>query len=157
MIEPSLGLGHARISTADLGERVGDPSLVVVDVRSMAAYNGWRLQDEARGAHISGAAAFPRAWLNSLSDAEVGRLLREKGVTTDRTVVVYDDRADDAGDVVPTLARLGYQDVQVYEAGFSAWAAERSLPIERLANHEKLVHPAWLRLLTEGGRPETYR
>lgn len=29
--------------------------------------------------------------------------------------------------------------------------------IERLPNYDKLVHPAWLRQLTEGGRPETYR
>jgi hypothetical protein len=36
--------GAAMVSTADLGARLGDPGLVVVDVRSMAAYNGWRLR-----------------------------------------------------------------------------------------------------------------
>jgi thiosulfate/3-mercaptopyruvate sulfurtransferase len=111
----------------------------------MAAYNGWRLQGEARGGHIPGAAAFPRAWLSRLADAEVERLLCEKGVTADRTVVVYGDGADDARALVPALARLGYEDVRVYEAGFSAWAADESRPVERLPNYEKLVHPAWLR------------
>jgi 3-mercaptopyruvate sulfurtransferase SseA len=149
--------GYAGVSSADLGGRLGDPSLAVVDVRPMAAYNGWRLHGEARGGHVPGAAAFPRAWLGSLADGEVARLLREKGVTNDRTIVVYGDGADDAGDLVPRLARLGYEDVRVYQAGFSAWAADGSLPVERLTNYEKLVHPAWLRRLTQGERPETYR
>jgi 3-mercaptopyruvate sulfurtransferase SseA len=149
--------GYTRVSAADLGERLGDSSLVVVDVRPMAAYDGWRLLGEARGGHIPGAVAFPRRWLSGLADTEVARLLREKGVTTDRTVVLYGDRADDARGLVPTLARLGYEDVRVYEAGFPAWAADASLPIERLPNYQKLVHPGWLRQLTEGESPETYR
>jgi rhodanese-related sulfurtransferase len=145
------------VSTADLGERLGDPSLVVVDVRSIAAYNGWRLQGEARGGHVPGAVAFPRTWLSRFADADIARVLREKGVTPNRTIVVYGDGADDAGDLVPRLGRLGYEDVWVYDAGFRAWAADGRLPIERLPNYDKLVHPAWLRRLTEGERPEAYR
>src|SRR5215211_5274014 len=146
--------GAAMVSTADLGERLGDPNLVVIDVRSMAAYNGWRLQGEARGGHIPGAAAFPRTWLTNFADAEVAKLLHEKGGTTHRTIVVYGDRPDDTVDLVQALTRLGYEDVRIYEAGFPAWAADGDLPIERLPNYEKLVHPAWLRQLTAGERPE---
>jgi molybdopterin synthase sulfurtransferase len=154
--EPPSDPGPATVSTAALSERLGDPSLVVVDVRPMAAYNGWQLQGEARGGHIPGAAAFPRTWLSSLADAEVARILGEKGVTPNRTIVLYGDGANDASDLVPALARLGYEDIRVYEAGFSAWAADESLPIARLHSYEKLVHPAWLRQLTEGEQPETY-
>jgi len=145
------------VSTADLGERLGAPGLVVVDVRSMAAYNGWRLRGEARGGHLPGAVAFPREWLSRFADAEVARVLREKRVASERTIVVYGDGVDDAGGLGSTLARLGYEDVRVYEAGFPAWAADESLPVERLPRYEKLVHPAWLRELTEGGRPDTCR
>lgn len=156
MFEPRLGARPAVVSTGELSERLDDPRLVVVDVRSMAAYNGWRLRGEARGGHIPGSAALPRAWFSSFADAEVGRLLRERGVTADRTIVVCGDGADDAADVVPTLTRLGYEDVWIYEAGFSAWAADGSRPIERLPNYEMLVHPEWLRRLMEGERPESY-
>ena len=149
--------GAAMVSTADLGERLGDPGLVVVDVRSMAAYNGWRLRGEARGGHLPGAVAFPREWLSRFADAEVARVLREKRVATERTIVVYGEGANDAGDLGSMLARLGYEDVRVYDAGFPAWAADESLPVERLPRYENLVHPAWLRELTEGGRPETCR
>jgi 3-mercaptopyruvate sulfurtransferase SseA len=157
IFEPPLGAGPATVSTADLHERLGDPGLVIVDARPMAAYNGWRLQGEARGGHIPRAVAFPHAWLSGLADAVVGTLLRDKGVATDRTIVAYGHRAGDAGDLVRTLRRLGYDDVRLYNAGFAAWAADEGLPIERLANYEKLVHPAWLRRLTEEERPETYR
>jgi molybdopterin synthase sulfurtransferase len=141
------------VSTAELLERLGDLSLVV-DVRPMAAYNGWRLRGEARGGHIPGAVAVPDTSLSGLTDAELERLLRGKNVTADRPVVLYGDRAADAAALASTLAGLDYDDVRVYEAGFSAWAADPRLPIERLANYEKLVHPAWLRQLTERGRPD---
>ena len=77
-------------------DRLDDPSLTLVDVRPLAAYNGWRLGDEARGGHIPGAAAFPVEWLRTVDEPEIARLLAGKGVTPDRDVVVYGDGADDA-------------------------------------------------------------
>ena len=73
------GTGLA-ISTDELRDRLGGPALTVVDVRPLAAYNGWRLRDEARGGHIPGAVAFPGDWLRTVDAPEVERLLRSKGV-----------------------------------------------------------------------------
>ena len=53
------------ITTAELRDRLADPGLTVVDVRPIAAYNGWRLGAETRGGHIPGARAFPIAWLDA--------------------------------------------------------------------------------------------
>ena len=53
------------IDTTELRDRLGDPSLTIVDVRPLAAYNGWRLDGEDRGGHIPGAVAFPCAWLDT--------------------------------------------------------------------------------------------
>ncbi len=55
----------STISTADLRRRLADPDLTIVDLRPMAAFNGWRLGREARGGHIRGAVAFPGEWLAS--------------------------------------------------------------------------------------------
>ena len=55
----------STITTAELAERLDDPKLTILDVRPIAAYNGWRLDGEARGGHIPGARAFPSAWLRS--------------------------------------------------------------------------------------------
>jgi 3-mercaptopyruvate sulfurtransferase SseA len=154
---PTSGKTPTTVSIVDLRGRLTDPNLILVDARTTAAYNGWRLNGEARGGHVLGAVAFPIAWLATVEEAEVQRLLHEKGITRGRTVVVYGDGADDANALGARLADLGHDDVWVDEAGFSAWAADASLPIESLPNFDKLVHPAWVSRLIAGGSPDTYR
>ena len=94
----------ARSPSSICDDRLSDPNLILVDVRSMAAYNGWPLNGEARGGHVPGAVAFPSAWLATVEDAEVQRLLHEKGITRGRTIVVYGDGADDAAALGAALA-----------------------------------------------------
>ena len=48
IVQEGTGL---TISTEELRDRLGDPALTIVDVRPLAAYNGWRLHGEARGGH----------------------------------------------------------------------------------------------------------
>lgn len=144
------------ISTTELLERLADPGVTVVDVRRTAAFNGWRLRSELRGGHIPGAVVFPTAWLTSEDDAEIDRQLTAKGITPDRSIVIYGDGPVDAAALEARLAGSGFADVRVYEAGFPAWAADESLPIERLPNFEKLVYTEWLRELIDGGSPDTY-
>jgi thiosulfate/3-mercaptopyruvate sulfurtransferase len=144
----------STISTADLAQRLGDPELTVVDLRPTAAYNGWRLKGEPRGGHIQGAVAFPGEWLRSVDPAEIAKLLVDKRVTPDRSIVVY---GDDPSAVAAFVARLeadGHTDVLVYEDGFAAWAADEALPVDALPNHDKLVTTDWLADLLAGGSPE---
>jgi thiosulfate/3-mercaptopyruvate sulfurtransferase len=144
----------ATIGTADLRDRLDDPSLTVVDVRSLTAYNGWRLNGEARGGHIPGAAAFPIDWLRTVDEPEIARLLAGKGVAADRDVVVYGNGRDDAAALATKLESLGVPGARIYSDGFAAWAADPALPVERLAKYEKLVHIDWLRHVLAGERPE---
>jgi 3-mercaptopyruvate sulfurtransferase SseA len=144
----------AVISTADLRRRLSDPDLTIVDVRPLHAYNGWRLSGEARGGHIPGAVAFPSAWLSSVDDAEVERLFHSKDVVPGREVVLYGDGAGDALAVQARLAGLGHAGVRIYENPWAEWAADETLPVERLPNYEKLVHTEWLQQVLEDGRPE---
>src|SRR5437016_4532881 len=88
-------VGDPAISTAELRRRLADTDLTIVDVRALPAYNGWRLNGEARGGHIPRAVAFPSAWLSSVDDAEVGRLLRSKAIVASQEVVLYGDGSDD--------------------------------------------------------------
>ena len=62
-VEPTA---PARIDAATLEAELGDPTLTVVDARPLSAYNGWRVDAEARGGHVPGAVAFPTAWLDSI-------------------------------------------------------------------------------------------
>jgi molybdopterin synthase sulfurtransferase len=145
------------IEPADLRDRIGDPSLSVVDVRPLTAFNGWRLGTESRAGHIPGAVSFPAAWLGSVDRAEIQRLLAGKSIGPDRAVVVYDngDETGDAERVVAALGELGINDVAILHGGLPAWAADPDRPVDRLARHDRLVHIEWLGQLLSGGRPES--
>jgi len=144
----------ATISADELRSRLDDPGLTIVDVRALPAYNGWRAGGEARGGHIPGAVAFPRAWLSSVDDAEVERLLHSKDIVPNQEVVLYGNDADDVSAVRTRLTDLGHAGVRTYEQGWAEWAADDTLPVERLPNYDKLVHTEWLRQVLDGGRPE---
>jgi len=146
-------VARPTISTAELHDRLADGTVTIVDTRPIAAYNGWRLGGEARGGHIRGAVGFPAAWLHSVDEPEVERLLQAKGVTPGRDIVIYGDGLEAAA-FTARLSGLGIEGSRVYEAGFTTWAADDSLPIDRLPKHEKLVHIEWLRQVLEGQRPE---
>jgi molybdopterin synthase sulfurtransferase len=155
MTSPNLFMNDVSIiSTAELRGRLNDPELTIVDVRPLPAYNGWRLNGDARGGHIPGAVAFPSAWLGSADVAEVERLFHLKGIVPSQEVVLYGDGAEDVSAVRVGLADLGHAGIRIYEHGSAEWAADETLPLERLPNYEKLVHPEWLRLVLDGGRPE---
>jgi molybdopterin synthase sulfurtransferase len=140
------------IATDALRQRLADPGFVVVDVRPLFAYNGWRRPDAARGGHVPGAVAFPSSWFESVEDEEIDRLLQAKEIVPTKDVVVYGDRPEDAEAVARRLAGLGHSGVRTFS--FSEWAADPTLPVERLANYEKLVYPDWLWELLDGGHPE---
>ena len=144
----------STITTAELSEGLDDPRRTVVDIRPLASYNGWRRNGEARGGHIPGAVAFPAGWLRIVDEAEIRRLLDEKGITADRDVVVYGDGPDDAAEFVASLADLGIPGARAYEDGATAWAADPSLPLDRLPNYDKLVDIPWLRDVLDGETPE---
>jgi molybdopterin synthase sulfurtransferase len=121
---------------------------ILVDVRPLYAYNGWRRPGTDRGGHVPGAVAFPSAWLRSVEADEVERLLEAKGIVPGKDVVVYGDRADDVDAFAARLATLGHSAVRTFDL------AATSGDLERLPRYDKLVHPDWLWELLEGGSPE---
>ena len=141
------------ISTAELAGRLSEVGLTVVDTRSLAAYNGWRLGGAVRGGHIPGAVAFPRDWLFRVSNDDVDELLEQKGISSATTVVLY---GEETSDLRALLLERGLE-VLVYQPGWSEWAADDSLPVESIPNYEKLVYPEWLFELINGQNPDTYR
>jgi 3-mercaptopyruvate sulfurtransferase SseA len=144
----------STITTAELADHVSDDDLTVLDVRPLAAYNGWSLRGEARGGHVPGARAFPSAWLRSVDAPEVARILEEKGVVPGRAVALVGYSADDVAAVEARLRQLGIHDVRSLKGGAQAWAADASLPLERLANYDRLVTIDWLSDVLAGGTPE---
>jgi molybdopterin synthase sulfurtransferase len=147
-------LVRSTIDTEELRARLDDPTLTIVDVRPLAAYNGWRVGADVRGGHIPGAVAFPSAWLESVDGPEIERLLTGKRIVARREIVVYGRDADEARRFVERLHAEGIDGARAYEDGFGAWAVDPTLPIEKLSRHDRLVHIEWLGQALAGGSPE---
>src|ERR1700694_3860951 len=91
----TLPAPDTSVSLTELRERLSAPQLRIVDIRALPAYNGWRSSGAARGGHIPGAVAFPSAWLDSVDEPEVERLVQAKGILQGREIVLYGDRPQD--------------------------------------------------------------
>ncbi|HKX75097.1 MAG TPA: rhodanese-like domain-containing protein [Acidimicrobiia bacterium] len=144
------------ISTDDLHRRLGDIDLVVVDVRPLAAYNGWTLRGETRGGHLPGAVALPARWLTLVDEIGLDQLLADKGLVDGKTVVIYGDFPGQGADLRHQLEANGAGEVLDYEGGFDLWASRPDLPLERLPNYRHLVYPEWLQRLLDGQTPPTF-
>src|SRR4051812_43662204 len=142
----------STITTTELRDAIDRPDLTIVDVRTLAAYNGWRRNAEARGGHVPNAVSFPVAWLRTVDAVEVERLLSTKGVTGGNEVVVIGDGDVDAEAVASRIRELGVPSVRTLEGGARAWAADPSLPLETLPKYTQLVHIPWLRDALAGER-----
>jgi thiosulfate/3-mercaptopyruvate sulfurtransferase len=127
----------------------------VLDVRPMAAFNGWPLRAEARGGHVRGARPFPLTWLSSGGDEEVRGLLEDKEIVPERPIVAYGYDGRDAATAADRLRELGYGDVAIYEPGLPDWASQPDRPMDRMPRFEQLVHPGWLATLLAGGETRT--
>jgi 3-mercaptopyruvate sulfurtransferase SseA len=144
------------ITTEELFSRLGTPGFLVVDIRGAAAYNGWQLACELRGGHIPGAVNLPASWVGDASGTDIGALLEAKGIHPDKSIVLYGAGEHDQARVAQLLREHGCRDVRAYRAGMAEWAADDALPMARLANYHKLVHPQWVHDLVQGLHPTTY-
>jgi thiosulfate/3-mercaptopyruvate sulfurtransferase len=146
--------GRTTVDAQALLGLLPQPSLRVVDVRPLAAYNGWRLGSERRGGHIPDAVAFPVGWLESVESSELQVLASDKGLLRPGPVVVYGHGVDDATAFAEQLEAWGQGEVVVYPAGWTDWVADPDRPAEALPRFESLVHPSWLAALQAGSAPD---
>ena len=149
-----IAIPTATVTADELLARLGEPDLHLIDLRPLAAYNGWHLGGESRGGHIPGAAAFPIQWLRRLSDIDLQAALTARGVDADDTIVVYGHEPSDADAFELRLASLGLHGVVRLEGDWPAWSADDDRPVENLPRFERLVPVDWLRDLLAGRTPE---
>jgi thiosulfate/3-mercaptopyruvate sulfurtransferase len=118
------------IDTETLQQRLGDPGLVVIDVRGKAAYEF--------GGHIPGAVhstwheysdpnAVPKGLINP-NLQQVEQILRRLGINHDSDVVIYSNPFDNWGDegrMFWMLEYLGHKKLRVLDGGWVKWTAEK--------------------------------
>lgn len=113
-------------------------SAQIVDVRSQGEFMGTegRECDKRRG-------RIPRArwleWTNFIKDgerfkngSELGTVLKEKGLSKSRSIVVtYCHRGARAAAAYYALRSLGFENVRNYVGSWHEWSARKNLPVEK--------------------------
>jgi thiosulfate/3-mercaptopyruvate sulfurtransferase len=139
------------INTAALSKSLSssNPPLLV-DVRPIAAFNGWRLGDEVRGGHLPGAVTFPLSWLEGVEDSHLQTVLAQKSITPNQKIVTYGYTQNDAQQLAEKLKSLGFTDVDTYDDGQPDWASDPARPLKTMPRFQKLVHADWVRKVLAG-------
>jgi thiosulfate/3-mercaptopyruvate sulfurtransferase len=144
---------RSSISTDAFARRAADPDHTLLDVRPIAAYNGWPLRGEARGGHVPGARSIPLEWTQYMDWIEIPE---DKQMAPEAPVTVYGYAPEEVRDMAEKLERLGFTDVSVYDGFVDDWAADPERPLTRMKRYRQLVHPEWLHELIRGGTPDGF-
>ncbi|MES2209709.1 MAG: sulfurtransferase [Chloroflexota bacterium] len=125
-----------RLTTPDVRAILGSSDVLLVDARAAAEYRG--LEGNARRlGHIPGAVNVPVGAMHEpgtqkLRDAAVLKeMLLKANVARGRRIVTYDGSGIAAARLAFVLALLGYEDVAVYDGGWSEWGDRLDLPVDR--------------------------
>lgn len=145
------------ITTSDLKKNISNKDWVVVDTRSNDAFNGWILDGVKRGGHIKGATDFSANWLtvdDKDKDTKLKAALKTKGITADKSIVLYDANGKESQAVAEYLIKNGIKNIYKYDV--KEWASDESLAMESYANYQMLVPASWVNDLASGKKPEGY-
>ena len=115
------------ITTDELAERLDDPRLVLLDVRTPQEYEGAAgYPCDARHGHLPGARHLEVSELIELGDEE----LRERlGDPADVEVVTYCHSGHRSAMAAARLQAAGYG-ARNYAGSWHAWSADPALPVE---------------------------
>lgn len=127
---------HGWVDKDYIIERLGDPSIAILDARSAAEYNGQDVRAKRAG-HIPGAVNLN--WTNAMDQARrlrikpknvLEQMLLELGVTPDKEVIVYCQTHHRSSHTYIMLKALGFADVKAYPGSWSEWGNCADTPIE---------------------------
>jgi thiosulfate/3-mercaptopyruvate sulfurtransferase len=127
---------RVRLTTADVRSLLGNADVQFLDARAPAEYLGFEGNARRLG-HIPGAVNIPVATTSQPGSQrfrapdELQRLLLKANVTRARRLVCYDGAGIAAAKLAFVLAYLGYDDVAVYDGGWSEWGNRLDLPVDR--------------------------
>ena len=128
---------HYLVDTEWINNNLGKNGLVLLDVRTLAEYQGKiRPFQEKRAGHLPGAIHiemqnFVQDQYHFKEVEEIVELLKKHCITPDNEIVVYDTAGVRAAFVTMALRYAGFHKSQCYDEGFQAWAGNPELPLDK--------------------------
>lgn len=119
---------------ADVKKAIGNSSYVIVDARTPEEYAG-TAETELRKGHIPGAVNVNYETIMDgkgllKSNDVLKALFESKGITSDKTAIVYCESSVRAGVIYLALTGLGYPNVKVYDGAYLEWQTTASNKVE---------------------------
>jgi 3-mercaptopyruvate sulfurtransferase SseA len=142
-----------EISTTELKGKLNSKNTLLVDVRPVDEYNGWKIQHETRGGHIKSAKSLPEKWIKYIDWIEI---VRHKNILPEDNIVIYGFSATNAENVAQRFLKSGYQKVSVYNHFVDEWTSNPVLPMEKMERYRHLVSAQWVNKLISGQKPAEY-
>ncbi|MDD4160725.1 MAG: rhodanese-like domain-containing protein [Synergistaceae bacterium] len=126
---------HYLVDTDWINNNIGKNGLVLLDVRTLAEYQGKiRPFQEKRAGHLPDAVNiemqnFVQDQYHFKEAEEIVALLQKYSITPESEIVVYDTAGVRAAFVTMALRYAGFHKSQCYDEGFQAWAGNPDLPL----------------------------
>jgi len=125
----------ALLATAEeVQNKLGNPSVVIVDTRTDGEYTGEVVRSK-RGGAIPGAVHLE--WTNNVDPngflkpaAELSRMYAERKITPDKQVIAHCQGAYRSAHTYLALRLIGYPNVKNYLGSWGEWGRRLDLPIE---------------------------
>lgn len=119
---------------AEVSKAIGNSSYVLVDARTPEEHAG-TADTELRKGHIPGAVNVNYETVMDgkgvlKSNDALKAMFESKGITSDKTAIVYCETSVRAGVVYLALKGLGYPNVKVYDGAYLEWQATASNKVE---------------------------
>lgn len=132
----------------------------VIDTRDSNTFIGWRLNGEEKRGHIPGATDYAAEWIQfpftnpwvkeEEQKKRFEQKLIDKGITKDKSLILYDYTGEDAPVIAEFLKKRGYD--KLYYFNFHNWTRKTIWP----PNYKKMVPVQWVKDVMDGKCPETY-
>jgi thiosulfate/3-mercaptopyruvate sulfurtransferase len=140
----------SSISSEDLFSKLN--AFKIIDIRPIEAYNGWKLNNEKRGGHITCAKSLPYKWSKYIDWVEI---VKSKDIKPDDSLIIYGNNKYEIEKIANQFLNFGYQNVMVYNNFIDEWSKNNKFPMEKLKNYRHLVSAEWLsKLINTRNAPE---
>lgn len=149
----------------EIEKALTDKNSIVLDARKNDAYIGWTIDGVKRGGHIKGAVDFSANWLTSEYDEKenlekrtreevLDIAIKDKNITSEKEVIVYDTNDKDAKSVAEYLSKKGIKKIKTYNA--TEWINDENKVLESYPNYQLLLSPTIVKDIIDGKRPDGF-